>query len=479
MKILFVYPNVNYGTPYAFDFHFGVASISALLKSHNYKVLGMVYGNLTNINELFRKIEHFEPNIISFSITTPQFSIAKEIMTKVKNNFSTPIIVAGGIHPTLCPEEVIKEDAVDIICMGEGEYPMLELVESSEHGGDYTHIKNLYVKRGSTIIRNSLRPLISDLDSLPFPDRTIFNTEESIARFIMVSRGCPYSCAYCCNHALREIYRGSGKYVRFRSVNNVITEIKQLRKEYNLTNLYFHDDILPLNMDWINDFCKTCKEEISLPFACHVRPNLASKELFIMLKDAGCQRVYMGIEHGDDYIRKIIMDRNISRDEIIRAFRYAKDAGLETYAYNIIGLPEENLDTIKATICLNRIVNPTGTQATIFYPFPGTHLHKYCFEKKILSEKWGTNIFDDTILNLRTITRGQIKYYQKMFSFYVYYKTNPIKAILQLPEDNMMKKFLIFVLKVVSFLRIKKILKHANLSLLKHMDRISRKGKFL
>lgn len=461
MKNLFIYPNVNYGTPYAFEFHFGVATISALLKSHNHEVLGMVYGNQTNIDELLKKIEHFKPDIVSFSITTPQFPIAKEIMEKVKSNFNTLIIVAGGIHPTLCPEEVIKEDAIDIICIGEGEYPMLELAESLERGKDYTHIKNLYIKRGSTVIRNSPRPLISDLDSLPFPDRRIFNTEKSISRFMMVSRGCPYSCAYCCNHALREIYRGSGEYVRFRSTNNVIAEIKQLMKEYNITNLYFHDDILPLSMEWISNFCKTYKEEISLPFDCHVRPNLASKELFKMLKDAGCQRVYMGIEHGDDYIRKTIMDRNISRDEIIAAFRYAKDAELETYAYNIIGLPEENLNTIRTTIRLNRIVNPIGVQATICYPFPGTRIYKYCSEKKLLPEKWGTNIFDDTIIKLRTITREQIKYYQKMFPFYVYYKISPIKAILQLPEDNVMKKFFVFVFKALSLLRIKNFKKRA------------------
>jgi len=479
MKILFVYPNINYGTPYAFDFHFGVASISALLKSHNHNVLGMVYGNRTNINELLGKIEYFEPNIVAFSITTPQFSIAKEIMQKVKKNFSAPIIVAGGAHPTLCPEEVIKENSVDIICIGEGEFPMSELAELMEQGKDCTHIKNLWLKNGQTVIRNNLRPLIQNLDSLPFLSRKIFNNEKTIAGFIMVSRGCPYSCAYCCNHALREIYRGCEKYVRFRSIDNVIAEIKQLMKGYNLTSLYFHDDILPLSMDWTSDFCKTYKDEISLPFDCHVRPDLASKKLFEMLKEAGCQRVYMGIEHGDDYIRKTIMNRNISRDEIVAAFRHAKDAGLETYAYNLIGLPEENLDTIRATIRLNRIVNPTGTQATIFYPFPGTYLYKYCSEKNILPEKLGTNIFDDTIIELRMLTRRQVKHYQRMFSFYVYCKINPIKAILQLPEDNVIKKFFIFLLRAASFLRIKSFLKSAGLSLLKHMAWISRKGKFL
>jgi radical SAM superfamily enzyme YgiQ (UPF0313 family) len=467
MRILLIYPNVNYGTPYAFDFHFGVASISALLKSSNHEVSGIVYGSKTDIKELFRKIEYFKPDIISFSITTPQFSIANEIMKKVKNNFSKPIIAAGGIHPTLCPEEVIKECPADVICIGEGEYPMLDLANLIEQGKDYTHIKNLWFRKGPTVTRNNLRPLIQNLNALPFPDRTIFNNENSIAKFMMVSRGCPYDCAYCCNHALREAYRGCGKYVRFRSVNNVIAEIKQLMMRYYITNVYFHDDILPLIPHWVSDFCKTYKEQISLPFDCHVRPNLAGKELFKMLKDAGCRRVYIGIEHGDGYIRKEIMNRNISQNEIIMAFRYAKDAGLETHAYNLIGLPEENIDTIRATIHLNRIINPTSTQTTIFYPFPGTRLYKYCSDKNLLPTKWGTNIFDDTIIKLRTVTREQIKYYQKMFSFHVYYKQDPVKAILQLPDDKVIKKFFVTAIRIVSFLRIKNLLKHVCASVLK------------
>ena len=171
---------------------------------------------------------------------------------------------------------MIEETSVDAVCIGEGENAMLELVENLTAGESITEIENLWVKKDGQITRNPIRPLIQDLDQVPLPDHELFRRvipDRIWYACVLTGRGCPYHCTYCFNHAYRELYKGKGKYIRRRSVDNVLEELRELKKHKCYRFVKFADDIFTLQHDWLEEFCPRYQEEIGLPFSCLTRAN--------------------------------------------------------------------------------------------------------------------------------------------------------------------------------------------------------------
>ncbi|MDP8217405.1 MAG: cobalamin-dependent protein [Candidatus Theseobacter exili] len=239
MKILFVFPNI---LKYE-NISFGIASLSACLKTrgHETGLIDFTYG--LSRKKAMKEILKFNPDLIGFSTTTGDFSFSSQLASEIKNILDVPILF-GGVHPTIEPEESISQEAVDMICIGEGEEALCELVEHLETGEVPTDVKNIWVKKDSQIFRNPVRPLIQDLDSFPHPDRDLFKYEKllplrAFEGQVMVGRGCPYQCSYCINPILQDLYRGQGRFVRYRSVERIIDEVKQLIKRYPVKCIYF------------------------------------------------------------------------------------------------------------------------------------------------------------------------------------------------------------------------------------------------
>jgi radical SAM superfamily enzyme YgiQ (UPF0313 family) len=258
---------------------------------------------------------------------------------------------------------------------------------------------------------------------LPYPDREIFHYESleemGERRFtIMASRGCPYDCSYCCNHIIKAQYPNREEYVRFRSAENVIGEIEKGLKEYpSIERIFFHDDILPLNRKWFDEFVELYKKRIVLPFICNNRVNLMNKDTIIKLKEAGCIQVGLGIESGNDAIRTSILNRNTSQEQIISAFRDASNLGIRTYAFNMVGLPFENKMAVLDTVKLNARVKASKIQTSIFFPYPFTRLYKLCLEKGYLKEGVTVdNYFNDSIVQLDTMRREEIVFFKTYFT---------------------------------------------------------------
>ena len=153
-------------------------------------------------------------------------SFIKSTTSILKENFDIPILIGGG-HPTVLPEYVISDHNVDMICIGEGEGAIVELADRMEKNQDYSNILNLWIKTDKGIVKNTIRPLLQDLDSLPFPDRDLFYRYGCFAGnlYFISGRGCPFQCTYCCEHSFREIYKGRGKYNRLSSIYNIISEL--------------------------------------------------------------------------------------------------------------------------------------------------------------------------------------------------------------------------------------------------------------
>jgi radical SAM superfamily enzyme YgiQ (UPF0313 family) len=403
-------------------FYHGIAMLSAVLKQQGHQTSLVHITQLPQRGDFIEKIRKDAPGLIGISTTSHMFALVKTLAAWLADSGIDVPTICGGIHPTIAPQKVIETKGIDMICQGEGEFPLIELCRGLENREDITGIKNLWIKQNGDIIKNPLRPVVEDLDSLPLPDRAIFAYPNLICErqgmgTFMASRGCPFDCTYCCNHLLRQIYGRESKPVRFRSVKNVIVEIQQVVKRYPFINrLVFDDDILFLNRKWSEEFAEMYSCEIQLPFECHARADITDQSVIDLLKKAGCFQVKFGIESGNEEIRKNVLKRRMTDQQIIKAFAMATKAGLLTKSYNMIGLPGDTPETIIEAIKLNASLKTDNLYFTIYQPYHGTRLGEFCREQNLLvSEELGPNFFSASSLQLKTITASQINMFRSYF----------------------------------------------------------------
>jgi len=417
MKVCLVYPDIggveHYG---ARKFYHGLGYISSVLKSAGHETV-LLYLQTEPTEEAFlQEINRLAPGVVAFSATTHQFPYVAKCARWIKEALPGVWTIVGGAHPTLVPEEVIGTPGVDVACVGEGEHPVLDWVTALQTGNDVTQIPNLWLRQGEMVIRNPLRPLMADLDELPFADRELFDFHQILARNdgwvdMMAGRGCPYGCSYCCNPSLRDRFKGLGKYVRFRSVENVLSEIRSLAGRYRIKTLNFQDDVFTLDRDWTLQFCQAYGEQFSFPFWINTRvERINDEEMVVALARAGCRGVRIGIESGNERLRAEILKRHMSNDEIRQAFTLASKHGLNVYTCNMLGVPGETAAMIEETIALNRELAPADLQFSVFYPYPMTELYDLCVREGYLGQGESLTSYYErkSILHLPTLTSEEL-----------------------------------------------------------------------
>jgi radical SAM superfamily enzyme YgiQ (UPF0313 family) len=450
MKILIIYPQ-----PPMLEgkrmFNIGIAYISSVLKTKNHKTF------LLNIDSFKKKqldntIKKYKPDLICFSSTTDQIELTKKTIEYI-SKYKIPTII-GGTHSTVFPEDAINVKSILGICIGEGEYAILELVEALENKKSYTKIKNFWFKKGNKIIKNPLRPLIQNLDKLPFPDRELFNYKELLKNHkagieFMAGRGCPYQCTYCVNKKLQDLYKNKGKFVRYRSVNNLIKEIKQTIKRYPTKLITFHDDTFTLNKKWLKEFSEKYSKEIKIPFRCNARADTIDEEIIKLLKKANCKQIWIGVESGNEKIRNLVLKKNITNQQIKEVFNLAKKYKIKTMAFNMIGIPYETEENIKETFKFNKEINPDLKAINIFRPYPGTELYNLCKKNNWISNRKVHGYYEDTILDQPSVNRETIRYYKELFYPYMtHYRFLPIiKLMIKTKIKNKSIYFLYKTLK--------------------------------
>lgn len=433
MRVLFVYTDIDIKGG-AQSFQFGIAVLSAFLKQHGHQTALYYMYPKYRPGKLAEKIENFKPGLIAFSSTTPQFKYIEKILHDIPLERDI-FTICGGPHVSMESQSLESIVRLDAICRGEGEYALLELIEALESERDITRIKNLWVKKNDDIFQNSARPFLENLDDLPFADRELFpyqsiiNSDFGMALF-MFTRGCPYNCSYCSNDALRRIQEG--RYVRFRSVDSCIEEIKEVINNYEVKSIYINDDIFTLRKKFVFEFCQRYRTEIKLPFDINTRVETISRKICEELRSAGCRRVNIGIESGNPYIRNRILNRKMSNEQIVDAFYIARQAGLKTKSFNMVGLPHETPQFFQDTIRLNAGIKPDSIILNIFDPYPGTELGVECRKESWIDLERMREEFipkTDTILNLPDFSREQILQCYRKFAYNVYRDQSLIKAI--------------------------------------------------
>lgn len=193
---------------------------------------------------------------MGFPCTTGNHRWCLEASKVIKNNTKV-LTIFGGPHPTFLPE-TIAEAGVDIICRGEAETAVSELANKLDNRGDITTVSNCWFKHNGKIVKNELRPLVENLDSLPFPDRDIYYRKYPFLnrsqKGFIAGRGCPFKCSYCFNESMQTLYKNKGRYIRYRSLDNVLEEIKHTYNKYGMRTVYMMDDTFILNTPWVYEF---------------------------------------------------------------------------------------------------------------------------------------------------------------------------------------------------------------------------------
>ena|SRR3989338_299807 len=421
MNILLIYPNINGQR----QIQMGLASIAAVLKEqgHNVELFDatfIIHEPFESIAaKLKENIDKFKPDILLIGCRSLEFDFTVKLMKEANKSKIHTII--GGQHPTVSPEEVIKSEVVDYLCVGEGEEAICDLIKAIETKGDATKIQNIWAKKDGHVYRNPIRPLMNDLDKLPFPDCDLFDSRHisEIGTF-ETSRGCPYSCTYCINDHMQHLYGGVGGYHREKSVKRAVEEITYFTKKYSYKWIFLIDETFTIKADRVKEFCKLYKERVSVPFGCMTRPEVISEEKLRWLKDAGCNMIRMGIESGNEEYRKKILDRHMSQKNIIDAFLLAKKVGIPSYSFNMVGLPNETRKDVFRTIELNRKGKVDEVQVTLFYPFKGTRLRDYSEEHNLFDESQQlSSYYEGTVLKNPHMTREQIIGLYRTFEVYV------------------------------------------------------------
>lgn len=380
MKIAFVQEELF---PY-----FGFMYLAAIAKNLQHEVEVFVYDDCDgSINSII----NYKPTIIGFTATSPNYGFVKNTANKLKKLLPDSFIIVGGWHPTFQPDILDDENCFDAICLGEGEIPFKMFLESYPDCELIKKIPSLHVKINGRTYKNPMMKLIDNLDNNIFPDRSLYYDKFEILRktktkTFFAGRGCPYPCSYCFNEPMKEKYKNKGKYVRLRSPENIIEEIKRVKQDYPLEYVQFQDDTFTSNKQWLLNFLDFYRKNVDIPllFSCRIE-NL--DDLVVgKMKQAGVDRVGFAIEHGNEDFRRKVLGRNVSNQRIIDGSKLLRKYNIRYHVSNMIGLPGESFDMSLETLKLNQLIKPDLPYVSLFQPYVGTKLIQYAVDQGYLDE---------------------------------------------------------------------------------------------
>jgi|TARA_B100001971_G_scaffold209641_1_gene233598 radical SAM superfamily enzyme YgiQ (UPF0313 family) len=383
--------------------------------------------------DVIERVRTFAPDLVGLSFLTTEFDKAQHLSYELKKTFPSLILCCGGVHTTLDTENVLRTFDVDFCIVGEGENTFLEVCDNFEKRLPYDHVKGVWLLKEGLMVKNPLRELIDDLDSLPFPARHLIDYSNIYLTFpgcikgkytpsstaIMAGRGCAFNCNYCAAQKLL------GRNYRLRSPDNVVKEIIHLQRVYDIKGILFQDSTLTTKKKWIMSLCEEIiRRNVKFVWSCNTRVNTVDAEMVRQMKKAGCIQMEYGIESGSPKILKIL-NKRISHEQAINAFRTTESAGIRTGASFMLGNPDEEISDIQMTFDLAKKLNASYTIFFFTIPYPGTELWEIARKREMIPENvsfgtdWNIRAAENPIMNTN-ISADQLRYYRSKFQNYFF-----------------------------------------------------------
>ncbi|HPQ68628.1 MAG TPA: radical SAM protein [bacterium] len=433
MNVVFCQPD--------FFIYLGQAHLAAALRAAGHRARVLIARDPA---ALAANVRAARDDLVAFSLTTGRERWARQAMQQVRQTAPHVRLIAGGPHATFFPE-FIEQAPVDALCRGEGEAAIVAYAD----GEDPARIANLWARVNGKIVRNDLGPL-PDLNVLPPPDlRVYFDAYPRLRRFyrhvypMIAGRGCPNACAYCFNEAYRALHRGLGPVVRRRSFAHLAAEIEEARARYGITQVYFQDDCFLSPPSWFADFAAEYPRRIGLPYYCLVRAETIDEPTAQRLADSGCAGVTIGVETGDETVRRELLNKPLSNRDIVAAVERLHRRGVSVQTDIIFGLPGLGLDeALQSYRFVNELRSDFGW-SSLFNPYPGTAIER-TVQTLVADEtsRWSyrtrelpASYFDDTILTFPH--RREIINLHRLFALAVRLRLTEktVRRLIALPLD--------------------------------------------
>ncbi|OGW79369.1 MAG: hypothetical protein A3G33_03240 [Omnitrophica bacterium RIFCSPLOWO2_12_FULL_44_17] len=433
MKILLVLPFSN---SYQIIPDLGLGYLGSVLQKKGYEVniIDCVNENIDN-QTLLSHIKTEKPDVIGFKLFTKDLPTVKEISRLIKGYNSNIRVIAGGPHPSCAPTQTLEEiEDLDYCFYSDAEMGLCDLVDLLQNGNVAANalkqIPNLVWRDENKQIVVNESTAVENLDSLPFPLWELIdprNYPPAPQGFVfksfptapmLASRGCPFECTFCCG------WRMGGRKIRYRSIDNLISEIKYLHNRFSVNEIHFEDDNFTMRRDYVVEACKAIK---NLDFKLHwalpqgVRLNTLDEALLRVMKDAGCYSFSLGIESGSQKILNDMKKRQ-TLAEIRKKVELIDKVGINTMGFFIIGYPTETIEDIKATISFAKSLPLNCASFNIFKPYPGTEIYDQLKKQnRVNSLDWSTFHYDKVSWDGGNVSRTDIKKLQKYatLSFYL------------------------------------------------------------
>jgi len=351
----------------------GLGYIATILKNHSFNVKIWDLGMAPKTSQIIATLKELSPKIVGISAMSSNFHSAIKVAHLVKSVNQDILVVLGGIHPTFEYEHCLRNfSCMDVIVLYEGEYTMLELTQYyyMEGSRSYDAIKGIAYRDGEEIKRTPSRPIIANLDGLPFPDRDLSIKPLSAKGTTMLSsRGCPYSCHFCST----SLYWGH-RY-RYRSPSNLVDEMEFLHDKYRIIEFNFVDDLFTIPRSRIIEFCRELqRRHLQIEWSCSTRVDAVDAELLEIMKESGCKKIFYGLESIEDEALRA-MNKRISRKQIEEAIEATKRVDIKVIEAFILGLPNQSLKGLQEMIQFLRSTSPLRPNLCILKLHMNTEFH--------------------------------------------------------------------------------------------------------
>jgi anaerobic magnesium-protoporphyrin IX monomethyl ester cyclase len=415
----------------------GIAWLAAVLEKDGHKVSILdAHAERLHLDSIPQWVKEHGPfDLVGLTATTPLIGNALDIARSLKNQSPSPLVVLGGVHPTVLPAESLAEPSVDLVVRGEGEETIREIAAEKP----WDQIAGISYRQDGAVVHNPDRKLIDDLDNLPFPAYHLLPmhryrpaagaAKRLPASSVLATRGCPGRCTFC--------YRIFGNRLRCRSGLNLVQEVKLLQDRYGIREICFYDDTFTAVRREVRAFCHAIQDmNLDLTWSCFSRVDTFDADTFRLMKETGCHQVMFGVETCNREILKNI-NKKVAPDTVAGVFQATKEIGMDVRGAFMLGNPGETEESLEENCRYAIRLNPDLALFNITTPYPGTEMFKWADDNHyLITKNWEDYDLSKPVMELPTVSAAKVmEYYRKShrrFYFrpsYIYSRLTKIRSL--------------------------------------------------